>query len=62
MFKYFTEVSDEGEVSIAINTEKVFCAIPGEQSGTTILRLENGSWFTVSGDQLEVVARLNEGS
>lgn len=60
MFKYFTEVGDDGEVSIALNTRKIFCAIPGDKPGTTILRLENGSWFTVSGNQLEIVAQLNE--
>lgn len=59
MFKYFTEMSDDGQVSIAINVSKVFCAIPGEEPDTTVLRLENGSWFTVAGNQLEIVAQLN---
>lgn len=59
MFKYFTEMSEDGKVSIAINVRKIFCALPGEEPGTTILRLENGSWFTVAGDQLEIVAQLN---
>ena len=59
MFKYFSEVSEEGKVSIAVNVEKVFCAVPGEKPDTTILRLENGSWFTVEGNQLDIVSQLN---
>ena len=60
MFKYFTEITETGEkTSIAINTERVFCAIDGESPNTTVLRLESGAWFTVEGSLLENVPRLN---
>ena len=60
MFKYFLEIGEDGSTSsIAINTDRVFCAIDGETPNTTILRLESGAWFTVDGSLLENVPRLN---
>lgn len=60
MFKYFTEITEDGsKTSIAINTSRIFCAIDGETPNTTVLRLENGGWFTIDGSLLEIVSQLN---
>lgn len=62
MFKYFTEIADDGtKTSVAINTSKIACALPGQNENETILRFENGGWFVVEGSQLDNVARLNAG-
>lgn len=59
MFKYFSEVAEGGNKSIAINTEKVFCAFDGSEANQTTLKLENGAWLTVEGSMLDIVAQLN---
>lgn len=60
MFKYFNEIADDGSTTtVAINTAKLACAVPGQKENETILRFENGGWFVVEGSQLDIVARLN---
>ena len=59
MFKFFTEVAEEGNKSIAINTTKVFCAFDGNEANRTTLKLENGAWLTIEGSLLDIVTQLN---
>lgn len=59
MFKYFSEVAEDGNKPIAINADKVFCVFDAQEDNQITIKLENGAWLTVEGNLLDIVAQLN---